>query len=499
MKTCVVRRRFYATEADNTTVSVKLEPNFGIPKGIVVFFTENNANTDAFDTSLEYKNLGIGFADGTNSVCVNITCRDNVNTNDTQRSHYGTRVINCVDSSRATQYYRVDTVAFSQDQVDFTFTNASPQTDGHLETIIWAVTGDDVSVGVGYSSYNATSGGTRVYSGLSFQPDFVFTAGCYATLNQTQSADAIISFGAATRSPLSQASYSFWVDDGNATRTNATWIGNTRINNYITATGTGISSTIGSFSSNGWTMTSNGAHATDTVYNFFAIKSQSPSDFALLESFATYTGTGRTFVGLGTTGFVPETILGCISEASTRNVIQTAAGSGTSGYNLFAGTATSYSKLYNGDGTITYSTASTTVTGTSSNFWLFYPGVRLYTPNGLQIGQVSSVSSDTSLTLTANASLSGTDQSYTHSNFRQHCMSYTEKDNSTNATTSHTLISSDMFTIAHPNGTTLEAYLDTNTASPGFFYNITKSPSSSEFGWVAAFKGQNENRRRGRL
>ena len=46
MKTCVVRRRFYSTEAINATVDVDLEPGFGIPKAIAVIYVENKIISD---------------------------------------------------------------------------------------------------------------------------------------------------------------------------------------------------------------------------------------------------------------------------------------------------------------------------------------------------------------------------------------------------------------------------------------------------------------------
>ena len=495
MKTCVVRRRFYATEADNTTVTVELEPNFGTPLGAMIFFCENNAATDVFDTSLAYKNFGIGFSDGTNNVCVNVTARDNQASTDMQRSHYSTRFLSCTDSARATTYYRVDVVNFDQDKINLTFANATPQTNGHLETIIWAITGDDISVGVGYSSYNTT--GSRVYSGLSFQPDFVFTTGVYNTVNQTQSADAVISFGAATRSPLSQAGNSFWIDDAVTTKANAVRISNTQINSYITSATAVVSGTIGSFTKNGWTMTNTGTFASNIVYNFMAIKGASPSDFALIESFNTWTGSGQTFVGLGSTGFVPETVVGTLTEANTRNAIQTASGTGTSAYTVFAGIASSFSKLYNGTGTITYSTGSATVSGSGTSFWYFYPGVELYTPEGLDIGTVSSVSSATSLTLTGNALLNGTAQSFTHSNFRQGSLSWIQQDGGTVNTQSNTYISSSMLTVPSVSSSIFDAYLNNTDTRPGISYTIIKTDSSTMFGWLAAFKSYSINRRRG--
>jgi hypothetical protein len=246
-------------------------------------------------------------------------------------------------------------------------------------------------------------------------------------------------------------------------------------------------------------MTNVGTFAADRVYNFLAIKTADPNnDFALLTDFNTFTGTGRTFVGLGITGFPPDTLLGSLSYASTRDAIQTTAATGAASLNFFAGTATSYSKLYNGTGTITYSTANATVTGTGTSFFYFYPGVRLFTPDGSQIGQVSSVTNATSITLTANSLITGTAQAFTHSNFRQSSISITEFDGDNNVTTSNTLISSQMFTIPTQDTVEFQAYLDTPDTAPGFYYNVTNSDATSRVGWVLASNDRRDlNRRRG--
>jgi hypothetical protein len=499
MKTCVVRRRFYSTEADNATVSVELEPGFGTPKAAIIIYTENNAATDAFDTTLEYKNFGVGFSDGTNRNVIDFTFRDNQAASDTQISHSNSNFISAVSSDRATTHYRVATLSFVQDKINLTFVNATPQTNGHLEALFWVISGDDVSAAVGVSSYNTTSGLSRVYSGLSFAPDLVFVSGGLTTLNQTASTDAIFSFGVAKRTTGQQCNTAFWNDDAADPFALATRVSNTQINSYISAAASVVSATIGSFSANGWTMTNVGTFAADRVYNFLAIKSADPdNDFALLTDFNTFTGTGRTFVGLGSTGFPPNTLIGSLSYASTRDAIQTTSATGADSLNIFAGTAISYSKLYNGTGTITYSTANPTVTGTGTSFFNFYPGVRLFTPDGSQIGQVSSVTNATSLTLTVNSLISGTSQAFTYSDFRQSSISITEFDGDPNTTTSNTLISSQMFTIPTVSAVQFQAYLDTSDTAPGFYYNVTNSDATSRVGWVLASNDrQNLNRRRG--
>jgi len=503
MKTCVVRRRFYSTEADNATVSVELEPGFGTPKAAIIIYTENNAATDSFDTTLEYKNFGVGFTDGTNKGVNVFTFRDNADPTDTQVAHSSTRFISATTSDRSTTHYRVDTVGFVQDKINLTFANSTPQTNGHLEALFWVISGDDVSAAVGVSTYNTTTGLSRAYSGLSFAPDLVFISGGLTGLNSSTSSSAIFSLGVAKRTTGQQCSTAFFNLDGASRWELGTRVSNTHISNYITAatTGaaTGVSASIGSFSANGWTLTNLGTFSADRVYNFLAIKSANPdNDFALLTDFNTFTGTGRTFVGLGSTGFPPDTLIGSLSYASTRNLIGITSATGADSLNFFAGTATSYSKLYNGTGTITYSTANATVTGSGTSFFYFYPGVKFYTPDGLEIGQVSSVTNATSLTLVANSLISGTAQSFTNSNFRQSSISITENDGDNSDTTSNTLISSRMFTIPTVSTVEFQAYLDTSDTAPGFYYNVTNSDATSRVGWVLASNDSgNKNRRRG--
>jgi hypothetical protein len=501
MKTCVVRRRFYSTEADNRTVTVELEPGFGTPKAAIILYTENNAATDSFDTTLEYKNFGVGFSDGTNRNVIDFTFRDNQAASDTQISHSNSNFISAVNSDRGTTHYRVATVSFVQDKINLTFTDTTPQTNGHLEALFWVISGDDVSAAVGFSSYNTTSGNSRVYSQLAFAPDLVFISGGLTSLNQTASTDAIFSLGVAKRTTGQQCNTAFWNDDAADPFALATRVSNNSINAYISAAASVVSATIGSFSANGWTMTNVGTFAADRVYNFLAIKSANPdNDFALFTDFDTFTGTGRTFVGLGSTGFPPDTLIGSLSYASTRNAIQTTVATGAASLNFFAGTATSYSKLFNGTGTITYSTANATVSGTGTSFFYFYPGVKLYTLDGGEIGTVSSVTNATSLTLAANSLITGTAQTFTHSNFRQNTISITEFDGDNNTTTSNTLISSQMFTIPTQNTVEFQAYLDTPDTSNGFFYNVTNADATSRVGWVLASNdSRNLNRRRGSL
>jgi hypothetical protein len=492
MKTCTVRRRFWATEADNATVEVDLEPGFGIPKGAIIYFVENNSNTDAFDTSLGSRNCGVGFVGSGSTVCLNFTLQDGSNPTSSRRSHSGTRFVSAA-STAAVSFYRVDNVTFSVDKISLAFVNQTPQTDGHLEALIWAVTGEDVTVGVGFSTFNTTNGSTREYSGLSFRPDLVFVASSNNTLNQSLAADVFFSLGAATRSPLQQAGIGWSYRNAVATVEGTIRESSTFISQF--ATGRAALSNI---TTGGWTVTTTGTITANTVYNFFAVKSQSPSDFALL-NVNTPTSTGANFTGLGSTGFIPETLLGACTFAQTRDSGLITNATGASGFGLLAGTATSYSKLYNGAGTITYSTANSTVTGSSTVFWKFFPGTRLYTLSGVLIGTVSTVASATSLTLVANPSFNGTGQNYTFSSFRQGCLLIGDNDASTGSQV-YSQASSRLYTVA--DGTpsvVVQGYLDDFNTRSGVQIGYSTVSASSTFGWIVACKNQTNSRRRARL
>jgi hypothetical protein len=493
MKTCTVRRRFWATEADNATVEVDLEPGFGIPKGAIIYYIENNSDTDIFNTALGFRNCGVGFVGSGSTVCSIFTIQDGVNPTASQRAHASTRFIAATNSARSVTHYRVDVVTFAADKISLAFINQTPQTDGHLDVLIWAVTGDDVSVGVGFTSFNSTNGSTRVYSGLSFQPDLVFISSVNTTLNQSLSGDAFFSLGAATRSPLQQAGVGWSYRNAVATIECTMRESSTFVSQF--ATGRAALSNI---TTGGWTMTTTGTITANTVYNFFAIKSNSPSDFALL-NVNTPTSTGANFTGLGSTGFIPETLIGACTFAQTRDSGLITNATGASGFGLLAGTATSYSKLYNGAGTITFSTANATVTGSSSVFWKFHPGTRLYTISGALIGTVSTVASATSLTLTANPSFSGTGQNYTFSSFRQGCLLIGDNDGATGSQV-YSQASSRLYTVA--DGTpsvVVQGYLNDFDTRSGIQIGYSTVSASSTFGWIVACKNQTNSRRRARV
>jgi len=497
MKTCVVRRRFWATEADNATVDVDLEPNFGTIKGCIIFYIENNAATDAFDTTLRFRNVGVGFA-STNTYVTNIiTLEDAAATGtSTQKAHSNANFISATSTDRNTVHYRCTSATFATDKIRFVFANQSPQTNGHLDALIWAISGEEISVGVGFSSFSTNTGTSRIYSQLNFQPDIIFISSSNTTLNQSVTGDSNFSFGVATRSPLQQSCLGWWYQNSVGTTNQVIRESNTSITNFPANAGSVVTAAIGSIGANGWTMTNTGTFGTNIVYNFFAIAGISPSDFALL-NVDTPTGTGSNFSGLGSSGFIPETVIGMTSYVQTRDATQSSSATGADGFGLCAGVATSHTKLYNGNGTITYNAVGSAVTGTGTTFFKFFSGTRLYTTDGSLIGTVSTATGNTALTLTANALLTGTGQSYVYSDFRQGTLSIGDNDNTAGATV-YSQISSRLYTVAEGTpSVVVQGSLVTPDTRNGLQISYSTVDVNPTFGWLAAFKNQTTSRRRG--
>jgi hypothetical protein len=402
----------------------------------MIMYAEINAATDAFDTGLAQRNLGIGFAgprgDGVatiNEHCAHITVADAQGTTLGRRQNFNTRAINAHNDTGATIYYRVDSVTFGTDFADFTFLNQTPQTNGHLEAIITFFGGDDITVGIGTVPMAGTAGGNVTYSALNFQPDVVIGASVISALNAGLTDDCRISFGAATRSPLLQKSVYWHYENASGVVDCMSVNAPSALVTYSTGTGVGpYTHTISGITTGGFTLTSSdAASGSNNNFIFLAIKGASPTHFALRD-LSTATATGNVFTGLGSTGFVPKTLIGGAVNATTDNTNNNTS-PGADSIQFFGGNRSNDSLYFNGVGTISASTASATVTGTGTSFYRYAPGFKLYDTSNSLIGTISTVGSQTSITLTANAAINASAGStFVYSNQGQYCISFGDED-----------------------------------------------------------------------
>jgi len=512
MKSCVIRRRFHTSEAAGAAVTVNLETGFGVPKACLIMFTETAAATDSFDTTLALRNVGIGMIGSTSSSvtstlryqCVWSIMTDNTATSSHRRQNSNTRYLQATNTA-GTVYWQASSATFSTDVASFVITSSTPQTNGHLDCIMTFFGGDDLTVGIGTHLMPTTAGGSNSFSALPFQPDIIIAATSITAINSGLTDDFRLCFGAVQRTPFIQYG-TYLHGEGTGAVDLGTVASNSAIFTYSTSNAVGpYTMTINSINSNGFTMTSSDAAAgTNNFMMFMALKSSTPTDFALMP-FSSPTGTGDSFTGTGSTGFVPKCIIGSAVNATTFGT-RDATSPGADSIQLFGGNRSADSLYWPGFGTIQTVTSGTAVTGSGTFFHRLAPGDKIYRTDNTLIGTISSITSNTAMTLTSNAAnTNAAGTSYVSSNPGQYCISYGNQDAATTSVV-FSRMSSKLIDMARSSANTPSsidvASLTDFDSRNGYNLNFTTASGSSRKGWILAMKdteNANENRRRKNL
>lgn len=503
MKVCVVHRRIYTAEAVAGTVTVRTEPNFGTPKCCIVFYIEANANINAYDTATAVRNFGIGFAGPAGNGAGNINVftqwqcmTDNVTTASGRRQNSNTRFIRPFNAAGSTLYYECTAVSFGTDSASLTFAATTPQTNINLDCVFIFFTGDDLTTGCGMLALGTTAASTSAVSGLIFAPDCVISAFNSTLLNAGVANELRICFGAAVRSPTStQKSIGFRVDSG-TTRADYTYSDNNSIGGLFNTTTGWVDFNLTTWGADGFTITTN--NAITTGYNnlmWMALKGQSGNDFMLLD-LASATATGNQYNYFGTTGSIVQAVIGGIVGTPTANTISNTTPACES-FNVFASQRNT-PPLTTGVGTATSGTGTTAITGSGTTFRDLRQGDIIYNLAGTTIGTVSSVASDTSLTLAANGAVAITNASFTFSKPNQYCLTYGMFDSGTAATQVFSRLSSSAIVVSRTTGVDqVVGSVSNYDTRPGFNINYTTASTAVSRGWVLGFKDTERSRRRG--
>ena len=502
MKVCVVHRTIYTGEAVVGTVIVRTEPNFGTPKACIVIYMEANANINAYDTTTAVRNFGIGFAgppgDGTSTIGVftQFQCMtDNVTTAAGRRNNSNTRFMLPSNAAGTTNYYLCSAVSFAADSASLTFTATTPQTNINLECVFIFFTGADLTVGCGMLAIATAPAGTASVSTLNFAPDCVIAGFNSTILNAGVANELRICFGAAVRLPTStQKSIGFRVDSG-TTRADYTYSDNNSIGGLFNTTASWVDFNLTTWGAAGFTITTN--NTITTAYNnlmWMALKGQSGNDFMLLD-LTSATATGDQYNYFGTTGSRVQAVIGGIVGTPTANTISSTTPACES-FNVFASQRTT-SPLTIGVGTATSATGTTAVTGASTTFRDLRQGDIIYNLAGTTIGTVSSVASNTSLTLAANAAVAITNAQFTFSKPNQFCFTYGMFDSGTAASQVWSRLSSTAIVVGKTTGTDqIVGTVSNFDTRPGFNINYTTASTAVSLGWVLGFKDTDRSRRR---
>jgi hypothetical protein len=410
MKSCVIRRRFHTSEASGTAVTVNLDPGFGVPKACLIMYTESSAATNVFDTTLEYRVLGIGMIGSTDSSvtstlryhCIYGTMRDNQSASDVRRQNSSTRFAFATDTAGAT-FWQGTSATFTTDTASFVFASSTPQTNGHLECIMTFFGGDDLQVGIGTHLMPGTAGGSNSYSALTFQPDIIIGASTITAINAGLTDDFRFCFGCASRPKNVQYGVYYHNEGGAGTMDLGACFSDNAIFRYSTSNAVGpYSMTMSGITTGGFTITSSDAAAgSNNLMIFMAIGTGNTFDFNLLNVGAR-NNLGFTFGGFNG-GARYKNYIGASTAATTNNVINRTAFYADS-IQLFGGLCYPFFlKTLTQAGTIQTNSAGTAVTGSGTFFHRAASGDSIVSIDNTLIGTISTVTSNTAITLTANA------------------------------------------------------------------------------------------------
>lgn len=508
MKTQILRKRFWTWEAAASATTISLEPGFGTPKACIIHYVENSATIDSYDTSLAFRGVGISMIGSTDTAssstlrahCVHCSISDGVSPTTVRRNHLGTRFLRAQNQA-GTTYWDMATVAFITDAIRITPLATTPQTNGHLDCIFIVFGGDDLRAGVGTYIFSGTAGGTSQLTSLGFQPDLILVGATIVQNNGAGTDDFRLCWGAATRSPLKQKGVYMHVE--NSASPASTDIGTLSSSDtmitYSTSNAVGpYTHTISGITTGGWTFTSSAAASgSNNIYNYLALRTANPSDFALVD-LVTATGTGNQSTGLGISGFIPKAIFGAATNASSDNTRATTSPA-SDGIHFFGGQRSNDSKYFTGEGTIQTNSGGTAVTGTGTAFGRLGPGDKIYTITNTLLGTVSSVTSNRAMTLAANATASFASTNFVYSTPGQFCITYGAQDAQNPSNVFSAMASKIIeFGGGAPTDQEVASLTDFDTRN-GFNLNFTTTSGTARRGWIVASKGNegsDANRRR---
>jgi len=498
MKVCMVHSRIPAAQA-NGAYNILLPEGFGVPKAFIVYHLTNSAAINSFDITTDFPCIGVGFGatntagTGFSMVNTHIVCRENQDPTVCRSGFSVTSAVVDRNIDRTIQRSWRATGFLDRTILGRFDVTGSPQSP--IDMIFTVFSGNDVRAAVGVTDPITVINRETPIS-VGFRPDIVF--GMHNRQNTITDSDLNFAAwhrvtGAATTQLRSAASLAYCNLHNQSTSVTRAFVGSQGTRTLAST----ASIAVRQFTGAGFAVTLSTTNTGHRFY-FLALKSESSDDFSL-QNITTRTATGTSVYG---TGFMPEHVIGAI--ASNVTAVNATPNDNSESFTLFSGFGVSR-RNHNGIGTITSSTGSATVTGTGSSFLQqMAPNAIIYDTGYDIIGTVSSIASNTSLTLTANASKTVSGSAYLFTTNSQLSVGFGNNDGDSGTpnegltaitdTNSVNFFDAD---VSSPS-ITLDGYIENlNGDQNGFTINYTTVPSGTpRVGWALAIKGQENNRRR---
>lgn len=499
MKTKIVSTRIPVGQASGA-YDIYLPTGFGIPRGFVVYAMDNQSTYNNFDSDTDFPCISVGFGGSTiagtglTNVCVYVSNAETSTTNTI--SSFGNTVSVFSTNIAGTVRRQWQATSFGTDIIFGTFTTVGTQLSP-LDLCFTVFGGDDFKCAVGQTALPAAAN-SLITVGMTFQPDAML----YSGMRPAQTTDGNINFGAAVRDAgagtinvLTQLSSSWRSANANTLSQCTARVDST--GTFQLATNAQIRAQYMSPAGVGFTQSS--ANAGNSIM-FMAMEagygvSTFPS-FAV-GTFQSSTGTGNSFYNVG---FKPAHIMGSFTQCPQLNTTYATQGNGADMISVF--TANGFQKSnFSGIGTFTSNTSSSTITGVGTSF-LNQIGSNdtLYDINYRLVGVVTSITSNTSLILQANAAITATGSSFVFEKPQQFSFSYGNEDAGTGATNMRGYVSDNAIVSFYATTPSLQAVgnMTNLDGQNGFNINYTTlvAGQGARYGWYLAIRDEDFYRRR---
>jgi len=491
MKTRIVSTRIPTGQA-NGAFNISLPTGFGVPRGFLVYAMDNAVQPNNFDTTTTFPCISVGFGGsniagtGLTNACVFVTNQDGADPSSSNAS-FGNTVSILTRNVANTVFRQWQMTNFGQDIILGTYTAGGVQVQP-LDVVFTVFGGDDFFCAVGQTVVPPPAN-TRTVVGTTFQPDAIL----YSHIRPAQALDSQIHFGTALRNASTGATTvssqlgGIWRSTNAADPTEV----RARISNdgSLTLASTAIVRFQSMFTS-GFAVTQSSANTGHSII-FMAMKAGTGLSTNPIFAANTFqsrpTGTGTSFYEVG---FKPEHIIGNFSHANALNTTVATSGNGCEMLSFFTANGFQQSNI-TGIGTFTSSTGSATVTGVGTSFLQQLGALDVIYNLGYElIGTVSSIASNTSLTLTANAAITATGSSFLFEKPQQFSYSYGNETAVNSGSNMRGRVSSSAITSFTAPTPALQAVgnIQNFNGENGFTVDYTTLANGSRFGWYLAIR-----------
>ena len=500
MKTKIVSTRIPAAQA-NGVYNISLPTGFGIPRGFLVYAMDNLVLPNNFDSNSPNPSYSVGFG-GSNiagtaitNVCTYLTNQEGADPT-ISRSAIGNTVSVFSSNNGLTISRQWSCTGFANDTILGTYSRIG-SIGTPLDLAFTVFSGDDVFCAVGQTLVPAVAN-SIINVGTTFVPDAVLLQ---HQRNPTTTYGNI-HFGCAIRAPgVGETTVGSQVG---STWRNLHNSGVTACTARVSDTGTFNIATnsairVAYLSSSGIAFTNSAAQTQNGII-YMALKAGFGTNNFSAGTFQSATAIGTSFYNVG---FKPQHIIGGFTNVTGLNANASDPSTNSECFSFFTANGFNESNI-TGIGTFTSSSSSTTLTGVGTSFLNQLGALdTIYNLDYQLVGIVSSITSNTSLLLSSNASITATGSSFVFEKPQQYSYSYGNQTSNGNGNANLRGYVSDNafinFTATTPTLQTV-GFMQNFDGRSGFTANYTTLGVTARYGWYLAFKDENfYTRRRGRL